>query len=249
MEQNNLSAVRQTPLYWVGQEAVDACTQLDTYLTALGDHLETVRAQHRLRADREHQKRLADLDPTKVDSKDHEVRKECEYLFKSEKEWYERQKEKQDRAIVQMAWNSFIVSCWATYEMYFERLGEYVREEKNIKLRSNKIKGDKNSRLKDYFSDVLSIPLAVDKNDFGYLDNLYLVRNAVAHGNGNIEEVFEQKQKTLRDFVLKNRNIEISGQYLYFEKPFAEESLVIVSRVLKQINNAVRSEFGYFQLR
>jgi len=223
MEQDKFSAVFQTPLYWVGQEATDACTQLDSYLNALGDHLETVRAQHRLRADREHEKRLADLDPTKVDPNDHEAREECEYLFKSEKEWYERLKLKQDRAIVQMAWNSFIVSCWATYEMYFDRLGEYVREKKNIKLRSNKIKGDKSSRLKDYFSDVLSIPLAVDENDFGYLDNLYLIRNAVAHGNGNIGEVFNDKQKMLKDFVSKNSNIELCGQYLHFEKRFAAD--------------------------
>ena len=115
-----------------------------------------MRSRHRSQADREHHKRLADLDPNKVDPKNYDARKEYEYLFESEKEWYEREKAKQDRMIVQMSWNSFIVPCWATYEIYFERLGEYARKKKNIKLRSNKIKGDKSSRLKDYFSEVLS---------------------------------------------------------------------------------------------
>jgi len=32
MEQTNLRAVLQTPLYWIGQEAMDACVQLDTYM-------------------------------------------------------------------------------------------------------------------------------------------------------------------------------------------------------------------------
>jgi hypothetical protein len=250
MEQGYLRDFLKTPMYWVGQETQDACEQLDTYLTALGDHIETVRAQHRLRADREHKKRLAELDPEKVAPTDYETRKECEYFYQIEKDWYERTKEDQDRMILQMAWNSFIVSCWATYEMYFERFADHVRNKKGITQTPKKLKDlNKTQRLKIYFSDILGIPLCVEQGDLDYLDNLYSIRNAIAHSNGRIDEVFADKQEELVKFISANPYIELEGRYLRFGKSFATEALVIVTRTLRQINNSVRGDLGYFPLR
>ncbi len=251
MDKANLKDFLNTPLYWVGQETQDACEQLDTYLTALGDHIDTVRAQYRLRADRKHKNRLAELDPENVAPSDYELRKECEYLYKVEKEWYEKTKIAQDRTILQTAWNSFIVSCWATYEMYFERLADYVRKKKEI----DEMPGKKNhlgkmQRLMNYFPDILGISLPIEKDDIEYLENLYSIRNAIAHDNGRIDELSKNKQERLNVFISEHHDvIELEGQYLRFGRSFATEAMAIVTRTLKQINNAVRQDLNYFLLR
>lgn len=237
------------PLGWVGDQVPDACAQLQTYLRALGDHLETVRDQYRVRADREHRKRLRELDPKRDPSPDYETRQQDEYLYQVEKEGYEKLKEREDRAILQLTWNSFIVSCWATYEMYFEYFAEHAQSKKNIKLAPRQVKGDKLTRLKTYFTDVLNISPSFDEHDSAYIGNLYLVRNAVAHGNGSIDEVYADKKQKLKNFVLDNPNITLEGHYLRFSEPFCEEALSVITRTLRQINIAVRADLGYFQLR
>jgi hypothetical protein len=254
METGDLEDFLKTPLYWVGQETQDACEQLDIYLTALGDHMDTVRDQYRLRADREHLTRLAELDPDNVAPMDYEARKEFEYLYRVEKEWYEKTKIAQDRTILQLAWNSFIVCCWATYEMYFERLAEYVRNKRGItqtwkKIGQGQRRLTKTQRLHMYFSDTLGIPLPVRNDDLEYLDNLYSIRNAIAHGNGRIDEVFEDKREKLVNFLSANPKIELVGDGLRFGKSFATEAMVVVARTLREIQNSVRGDLGYFLLR
>jgi hypothetical protein len=249
MQTGAMKDLHSYPIGWVGDEVPDTCAQLQTYLRALGDHLETVRAQYRLRADREHEKRLEALDPTRDPAPDYETRKQDEYIYQIEKDGYERLKEIEDRTIVQMTWNSFVVSCWATHEMYFERFAEYVQFAKNIRLAPNQVKGERIPRLRTYFSHVLNVPLSVDEKDSRYLDQLYLVRNAVAHGNGSVDGVHEDKRGKLDEFVRSNRNLTLKGRYLTFGEPFCEEALTVVTRVLKQINNSVREHLGYFRLR
>jgi hypothetical protein len=73
MQDGSIKELLNYPLGWVGDQVPDACAQLQTYLRALGDHLETVREQYRLRADREHEKRLRELDPTRDPSPDYET--------------------------------------------------------------------------------------------------------------------------------------------------------------------------------
>lgn len=255
MNKGNPQDYLKTPLYWVGQEAQDACVQLDIYLTALEDHMDTVRAQFRLRADRDHEKRLSELDPEKVPPSEYETRKECEYLYKIEKDWYEKSKIGQDKIIMQMAWNSFIVSCWATYEMYFDRLADYVRDKKNIAKTPSQInvgrkKISKNQRLIIYFRDTLHISLLIENDDLEYLENLYSIRNAIAHGNGRIDEVFEDRQEKLVKFISGRQNIiELEGRKLLFGKSFAKEAMAIVTKTLKEINNSVRRDFKYILIR
>jgi hypothetical protein len=232
MKNGAIKELLNYPIGWVGDEVPDACAQLHTYLRALGNHLETVRAQYRLRADHEHEKRLKELDPSKDPSPDYETRKQDEYFYQIEKEGYERLREIEDRTILQMTWNSFIVSCWATYEMYFERFAEYVQSKKNIKLAPSQVKGDKISRLNTYFSRVLNISLSLDDQDSNYLGNLYLVRNAVAHGNGSIDEVYSDKKTKIREFILSNPHLDLEGRYLRFDEPFCEEALTVVTRSL-----------------
>jgi hypothetical protein len=247
MDEDALRKLLKTPVGWVGDEARSACQALGSYLTALSDHIDTVRAQFRLREDVAHKKRLAELSSDDLDPNNVQTRYEYEYLLEIEKKSYEREKAEQDRLILQLAWNSFVVSCWATFEMYFEGLADYVWEEEKdiIKIRANDLKGDKIDRVKKYFASVLNLELMVKGDDFEYLHNLYLVRNAVVHGNGAIHGVFEHKRKQLCGFVESNPYIELAGGSLRFGEDFGREAFTVVNRALKEINNAVRQHFGY----
>lgn len=256
MEQEEIKRFLNTPLGWVGQETQNACEQLDIYLTAFSDHIKTVRDQYRLKADSEHRNRLAELDPEKVDPADYETRKECEYLSIIEKEWYEKTKIEQDREILQIAWNSFVVCCWATYEMYFERLADYVRGKKGITKIWQKMPKKKDGRhltkperLHIYFTDILRIRLHIGNDDLEYLGNLYSIRNAIAHCNGSIDGLFKDKRENLKTFLSVNQNIELVGRNLQFGNSFAAEAMAVVVRSLKEINNSVRNDLGYFTLR
>lgn len=93
--------------------------------------------------------------------------------------------ERQDYVLPRFLRGPFVVSLWACYESAVRELADYFRRVRQAKLELRDIRADNELlQFKKYYRDVLSVSLDDVPDRLAFMDDLRLVRNAIAHANG-----------------------------------------------------------------
>jgi len=115
-------------------------------------------------------------------------------------------------------YNNYFLSLWATYETGLKEIAMFLSlalDLDNFDEYKAKKKKKKNFVIEifKYLQDVCNISMPT-KNHVNqqYLNNLYLLRNAIAHGNGRIKDISSSKtNKELSKWILKQPEIIVSA--------------------------------------
>jgi hypothetical protein len=136
----------------------------------------------------------------------------------------------------------FLVSLWAVYEAGVTEIATYLQKRLNI-VTSMPTKGDGFlQRAKKYFRRVLNFSLCNDNRTWERLEMLRILRNALAHGNGRMAAINNQKDRQkIEKWIKLNIGISTVHDDLVFSEQFTRETYEAISKSLTDLLNRVRS--------
>lgn len=113
----------------------------------------------------------------------------------------------------------FLTLC-ATFEHQLNTLCKQYQQERNLQISFTDLKGQGVNRTKEYLTKVIGLTFE-DANSQGAwtnLQNLYRIRNAVAHLDGRLEARHKEERRLidkLRYVSLKGNEIRLSNEFLH----------------------------------
>lgn len=143
-------------------------------LWALGQFLELIEPQIKRLQEQDQAKIFEELRQKGWDHDEYELQRASEELH-----------ERQNFVIPRFMRGPFLIALWACYEAGVGELADGRRREIGAKLSMQEIRGgDFLGRARRYFDAVLGIPLDTDEARYARLAELSIVRNSLAHANG-----------------------------------------------------------------
>lgn len=136
---------------------------------------------------------------------------------------------------------AFVVALWAAFESEITRLANYVRTREHTRLVIADLR-DANTRrrLQLYIEIVMHQPLEVDPALCSRIDELLLVRNCLAHANGDLSFQREERRKQVDNLVSANIGVAIRDNSVVVNEAFLKSYLghvaSFVTAVLQQIH-------------
>ena len=129
-----------------------------------------------------------------------------------------------------------VVASWAVYESAVKMVADYLAEVRHLSRHMDDIRKGFQKRAKQYFAQTLKIRLhsGADEQRLG---ELYFVRNALAHANGQLDSVDEREG--LEAFVKTRGDLDVVGGTVIVSLEFARYALELVTRVLNDLVDRV----------
>jgi len=128
---------------------------------------------------------------------------------------------------------SAVIAGWATYESVVKRIAKQQSVAKRLKL--TEIKGAFPEAARKYFSDVLNQPLHPEDTDCEYLDTIYGLRNALAHANGQLDDISMENRRRLERWSDKFDGVEIINGQLIISVEFLRPMCRFISELLYEL--------------
>ena len=135
---------------------------------------------------------------------------------------------------------SAVVAGWATYESVVKRIAKQKSLEKRLKL--TEIKGAFPQAARKYFRDVLNQHLHPEETDHEYLDGIYGLRNALAHANGQLDDVPMENRERLKKWADKFDGVEIIDGQLIISIEYIRPMFKFISRLLYELSGRMHYE-------
>ena len=102
--------------------------------------------------------------------------------------------EKRDYVLPRFMRGPFLVSVWACFETAVQSVARLCAKEIEAPIRMNELRGDDFlKRAIRYFDAILGLPLDSDGDRLKRLNDLYVIRCALAHANGLREGMSDEK--------------------------------------------------------
>ncbi|MBW1676625.1 MAG: hypothetical protein JRJ79_08465 [Deltaproteobacteria bacterium] len=145
--------------------------------------------------------------------------------------------------------NPALVSLWAIYESSVNKIADHLHQKlsEDLPQLKNYLKNRKMNflhRANKYFHDVLKIPLYSNGHE-DHLERLMVLRHAIAHCNGRLEEVKNKKrQRKIREWVKGNIGISIYHGDLIISESFLREIFLIIEESLHFLIKSANSTFN-----
>jgi hypothetical protein len=140
----------------------------------------------------------------------------------------------------------FIVTIYTFFENSVSLLLSYARKEENKDLSLKDIKGRTLiSTFNKYLKYVLGYEYQFDSKFSETFSNINKVRNCIAHTNGNLSSLSDQKIEELREVSLKMKGLKVRGKELEVTTIFMEEAMSFVDYNLRQLMEYIEVKFGW----
>ena len=201
-------------------------------LGALGRYLDMLEQQLNVLIKQEHEK---------AETRIQEIKKNFD-----EVEWqiaHQVRDELVENLIPRFFRSPFLVTLWATYESGIIEIANYLQKQKCLSLSIRDIKGKHflNQAYK-YFEHVLKFTLWNNSKAKERLEMLRVLRNTIAHSNGLIERIKNEKDKE-KIKKWEENNLGVSTVYgnLIFTKDFLGETYQIVNDSLNNLINRAKN--------
>ena len=137
-----------------------------------------------------------------------------------------------------------ILAVWALYEAAVAELAQYVREQQKLSLRLRDIRGGFLDQARRYFADVLKVPLHPAAADWSRLSRIGQLRNVLAHTNGTLRDLSDQRRKDVESLVKSIPGVAIvNDEYLVVSIGTAENALAFVKLILSDLVDRVRKAY------
>lgn len=132
--------------------------------------------------------------------------------------------------------NAILVTLWSIFESAVIDIAKELQSEQNKAIGIDDIKGDFLERTKKYFHHVLNFPLNVSGKEWQRINMLRVIRNAIAHCNGRVENLAKDKDpKDLQRWEKQNVGLTIEAGNLMFSKNFVQETYDCINSFLAHL--------------
>lgn len=140
----------------------------------------------------------------------------------------------------------FIVTIYTLFENSVSLLLSYAQKKENKELSLKDINGRTLiSTYNKYMKHVLDYEYQFENTIAETFSNLNKVRNCIAHTNGNLSYLSEQKIEELRKVSLKMKGLEVRPRELELTTEFIENAMSFVEDCLRQLMKYMESRYGW----
>lgn len=130
-----------------------------------------------------------------------------------------------------------LIAIWATYEAVVRRNAKRIQESRRLRLKIGRGPFPESARM--YFEDVLQCDLHPQGTDWDRLNVIYGLRNALAHANGQLEDVPEQKRKKVEEWARTFQGLKIADGYLIVSVEFVRGAFNFINELLCDLGTRI----------
>ena len=199
---------------------------LGVYIESLEDFISHAGDQYRLRAQMELDRRVDKL-PAEL------YTQELAYID-----------EAADEHIPAYARMAAIVLVWGMFESTAIDISRYLARKESVSLKLNDIRANGFIvRVSKYFSDVLHIELPWTESEMASARNLKLIRDAIAHRNGNFTDALTEHKTRIQHVVEQLLGVSLRGNQLIVSGEYVGSSAELVYTMISSLNALVSTRY------
>ncbi len=179
-----------------------------------------------------------------------EREKEKAYQSRSNKEsieWHQNEQalyELIEEVLPRYFRNPIVVTLWAIFESAVIEIAKEVQAQQCLPIALDDIRGDFLERTNKYFNHIIKFPIDARGNSWQHLRKLYLLRNALAHGNGRLDNIKNQEElKTRLGLDKANSEVAITDGNLVCYPNFISNTLSMILDFLSDITEKVEEAY------
>jgi len=136
-----------------------------------------------------------------------------------------------------------LIAIWATFESVVKRCANRIRKARKLRLRLGDIKGSVLEQADKYFEGVLGFKVWTDETTRGHLEILRVLRHALAHANGQLEDVHEKEREQIEKWIRDDLpGLKESSGSIVVSIEFVERALDIVKKALEDLSTRTVAE-------
>ncbi|ADU63928.1 MAG: hypothetical protein KKD85_07795 [Proteobacteria bacterium] len=130
-----------------------------------------------------------------------------------------------------------ILFAWSTYETIISTFARRLAADKHPKLKitPQKLKGCFLERIQLFFSDILKMPDIHSKEEWAFLEDVYKVRNAIAHENGDLTLMNDNTIEQLKKIDKNSTRFNFDGSHFIVAKEYTDEIISNIHRLLSEV--------------
>jgi hypothetical protein len=137
-----------------------------------------------------------------------------------------------------------LITLWAIFESAVSEIAKEVKDQQAHMLSISDINGDFLERTNKYFNHIQQLTINTRNNSWQHLRMLYVLRNALAHANGRLDNIKSEKDKSkIKQWAKKGIGIDHINGSLMFTVEFVKDTYSIVFKVIKNLTNQVTTKY------
>lgn len=141
-------------------------------------------------------------------------------------------------------WGPILVTLWAIFESGLIEIAKEVKDQQKQMIKLNDIRGNVLDRSDKYFNHILKIDINTKDNSWDHLKMFYVLRNALAHANGRIENIKREEDiSEINKWAKNGIGISQINGFLVFTSGFVRTTYSIVFEVLKGLTDQVQTKY------
>lgn len=162
-------------------------------------------------------------------------------------EWQEKEKELYELiedVLPRFFRNPIVVTLWAVFESAIIEIAREIKDQVTVPITLDDINGDFLKKTNQYFNYIVKFPIDVRGRSWQQLRKLHLLRNAIAHGNGRIDNIKNpQDRKTIFKWEDEDSGISTMGGNIVCSSAFISESFKVIFNFLQDVTERVKAKF------
>ena len=140
--------------------------------------------------------------------------------------------------------NPIVVTLWAIFESAIIEIAKEIKEQQSLPIKLDDIRGDFLKRTNKYFNHIIKFPIDVRGSSWQHFRKFYLLRNAIAHGNGRLDNIKNSEdRKTILEWESENTGIATMGGNIVCSSDLIRETYSVVLDFLGNMAERVKAQY------
>lgn len=200
---------------------------LESYLNVLEDQISYAQAQYRLREERALEKEKDKFEHHEYGAK----------LFEID--------EAADRQIPRFFRIGALVPIWGLFETFLTDFAVYVGKREKIGFTFRDVRASNfRIQIEKYFEGVHQIQLPWSGQERERLGQLQELRNLIAHRNGRLMDLPQEKEREYKTLVAKISGVEIEDNTVVVSPAYISEAAALVFELVGRLSQQLADHYG-----
>lgn len=149
-----------------------------------------------------------------------------------------------DNVLPRYFFSQILVTLWAIFESAIVEIANEIKDHKKQGIYLNDINGDFLERTNKYFNHILKFPIKTRDSAWQHLRMFYILRNAIAHANGRMDNIKSKRDvNKIKKWTKDNIGIDDLDGNLSFSPHFVKKLYSIVFNMINVLIERVRSRY------
>jgi hypothetical protein len=136
---------------------------------------------------------------------------------------------------------AFVIALWAAFECAIIELADYARKKEGARLVLSDLREpNTRRRLELYLESVMRCKLTITSTLSEQIENLQLIRNCLAHANGDLTQQRDDRRKKIESLAAGSSGVSIRNGNVIVENHFAhlcmDAVIAYVNALLQQLH-------------